>query len=76
MFRLRITLPNNVDINFPETEFNCPACTQYSKFYSVSPAICKTCLDELPALDEMLKLRHARVAFYRGVNNVTNNVER
>jgi hypothetical protein len=74
MIRVKIRLPDNMSIHFPETEFLCPYCGGFIRFFSVCPLTCNKCLRVLPDVKAMAQLKVARRHYYlRGLENDTDN---
>lgn len=53
-------------ISFPETEFHCPHCQVWMRFYSVSAKVCAICGETLPNVAKMKHMRGFRLQYHWG----------
>lgn len=51
---------------FPETEFHCPFCNAWARFYSMSPSHCPSCKEKLPNIARMKAIKKFRVDYHKG----------
>lgn len=74
MIKVRIRLPDHIYVSFPETEFTCPHCGGFIRFFSICPLVCGNCLGDVPDVKAMQNLGVARRHYYlRGLEHDTNH---